>query len=518
MIFHRTSLSIACAALVAFLSADRASAADPVTFTKDVAPIFFKHCVNCHRPNQIAPMSLLSFEEARPWAKAIAREVSLRNMPPWSGDSENHKWSNDISLNDDQIATITAWVEQGTKRGNPTDLPTAPTFPEKWANGEPDYIITLDTIDVPADGEDIFPKLSAIIDIDEPKWIRSIEFLPGDRRVAHHSLVTYNSPTSGQGTLAVWTAGMPPYVFPEGMGRVIGPGTKIQIDAHYHPYGEATSDQTQIGLYFGEGDIQKEVATVPVTNTGLRIPPGASNHTELAFYDFTKDMQIVAFSPHLHVRGKAMRYDIVYPDGREEMLLDVPKYNFNWQWLYYPEKPIEVPAGSRVNVTATWDNSADNPSNPDPTKEIIYRGDTFNEMFVGFLELIPSDGTYHEIEPATKTITELLAKHEEGTSFLVGGFLPFGIYAPKEGEGWIYLAQGMVMFTITLDNFEWNGNQLTVHTEFPTLEASAAPATITGTLDDQGRLKGMLEYALVPTSPLKVPIVATPVKGTKVRP
>ena len=470
--------------------------ATQVTFNKDVAPIFFEHCAMCHRPGEIAPMSLLTYREARPWAKSIALQVSEKNMPPFSGDSDHREWSNDISLSDEKIKAILNWVEQGTREGDPGDLPEAPSFSDGWTLGEPDYVMTLDPVAVPAGGDDIFPKQWATIDIDQPEWVRAIEFLPGDRRVAHHVLATYGPGGSqgASGILAVWTAGMPPYEFPEGVGRVVEPGGRVQLDLHYHAYGEATEDTTRIGFYFGKGELKKQVSTMTIANTGLRIPAGSANHEETAFHLFDQDMQILAFSPHLHVRGKSMRYDLTYPDGRREVLLDVPKYNFNWQWLYYPTEPIDIPAGSRLDVTAAWNNSSDNPSNPDPTKEIIYRGDTFNEMFVGFFEAVPKEGVYFEPASAVATLENLLRQHPDSDTFLVGGFLPLGIYAPRQGEGWLYLVQGGVMFTITLDDFDWNGGHLAIRTQLPTPNASATTTIIEGQLDEQGQLIGAMQY------------------------
>jgi len=221
-------------------------------------------------------------------------------------------------------------------------------------------------------------------------------------------------------------------------------------------------------------------------------------------------MQVVAFSPHLHLRGKAMRYDLRYPDGRVETLLDVPKFNFNWQWLYYPTVPIDVPAGSRMEVTAVWDNSAGNPNNPDPTQEIIYRGNTFNEMFVGFFEAIPKEGVYHQPPKPSDRLASLLEAHPAEDSYLVGGFLPFGIYAPKDGEGWLYIAQGINMFTTSLDDFEWDGPKLTINTQFPTLEASATTSIIEAELDEEGQLRGKLHYGADTERPINAPIVGVP--------
>ena len=500
---------------LAFLAAATGAlaATDAPTYSRDVAPIFFAKCASCHRPGEIAPMSLLSYREARPWARSIARQVQNRDMPPWSGESERRHWRNDLSLSDEEIATVIAWAKAGAPEGDAADLPEVPTFAEGWTLGEPDYVLTLERIDVPADGEDLFPKFSRRIVLDEPRWVRAIEFQPGDRRVTHHFLSTYVTNAGGKqkaGAFAIWTAGMPPYVFPDGTGRVLGEETVINFDNHYHPMGEATSDVSKVGLYFGEGPLQKEVATVPVTNTGLRIPPGAGHHAETAHFIFDRDSQILAFSPHMHVRGKAMSYEITYPDGTREMLLDVPKYDYNWQWLYYPTEPIDVPAGSRIDVTAVWDNSADNPANPDPTQEIIYRGDTFSEMFNGFMEVIPKEGVYFEFGDTRRNLLRRLALHPAEDSFLVGGFLQLAFHAPREGEGWLYLPD---FYSISLDDISWQGDELTITTQFPTLSASATTTLIQGSVGEDGRFRGKLVIGADTESPQEMAIVGQPVTG-----
>jgi hypothetical protein len=488
-------------------------AVDAPTYSRDVAPIFFEKCASCHRPGEVAPMSLTSYDEARPWARSIAKQVANRDMPPWSGDSERHAWSNDISLSDEEIATIVAWARQGASEGDAADLPELPDFPEGWVLGEPDHVVTLDEVVVPAEGYDIFTKGTVKVVLDEPRWVRAIQFLPGDRRVAHHYQALYaTSPREGQkraqtGVLGIWTAGMPPYVFPEGMGRVLGKETTLILDNHYTPMGEETVDVSRIGLYFGEGELQKEVSTVPVTNTGLRIPPGADHHSELAQYVFQDDTQILAFSPHMHVRGKAMRYDLVYPDGSKEMLLDVPKFDYNWQWLYYPTEPVIAPAGSRIDVTAVWDNSENNPANPDPSKEIIYRGDTYNEMFNGFLEVAPAEGVYNSTGNTRQRILDMLALHPAESSFVVGGFLQLGFHVPREGEGWLYMQD---IFSISLDDFEWNGDQLRITTQFPTPEASAITTVIEGALNEDGAFEGKITMGVDTGNPQTVPIVGKP--------
>lgn len=503
-----------------------AAANADVTFSKDVAPIFYKNCVMCHRPGEIAPMSLLNHQEARPWAKSIAKQVQQGTMPPWSGESDRITFANDISLTQEETDTILQWVREGARAGSPNDLPEQPTFPESWILGEPDYVFTLSEVNVPADGDDLFLKETLTFDSEDAKWIKAIEFLPGDRRVTHHFQTTYNGGVGDQigsqsaqaaGVLAIWTAGMNPFVFPEGMGRVMQPGAQVLVDSHYHPIGEAASDQTRIGLHFGEGDLKKEIFTLITANTGIRIPPRAEHHVELAYHIFDRDMQIYAFSPHMHVRGKAMKYELMRPDGTSETLLDVPKYNYNWQWQYYPTEPIDVPEGSRLNVTAVWDNSGANPANPDPSKEIMYRGDTFNEMFVGFFEATEKDAIYNQPPLPKETLLALLSDHPDEDCFYFGGFLPFGVYAPKEGEGWLYIANGSNMFTITIDEIQWDGDKLHIVAQLPTPEASATTSILEVHRDDQGRLKGTFNIGIDSPSPIKMPCLGQPIPMVKAK-
>jgi len=509
---------------VAMAISAMASAYADITFSKDVAPIFYKNCVMCHRPGEVAPMSLLTHKEARPWAKSIAKQIQQGTMPPWSGQSDHRTFSNDLSLTPEESDTILQWVREGALAGSPDDLPEQPTFPDTWKLGEPDYVFELSSVDVPAESEDMFLKETLKFESEEAHWLKAIEFLPGDRRVTHHFQTTYNGglteqigseSAQGAGVLAIWTAGMNPFEFPEGTGRVLHPGATVLVDSHYHPIGEATTDRTRIGLHFGKGDLKKEIFTLAISNTGIRIAPGAESHSELAYHLFDRDMQIFAFSPHMHVRGKSMKYELTHPDGTKETLLDVPKYNYNWQWQYYPSEPIQVGKGSRLDVTAVWDNSDANPVNPDPSKEIIYRGNTFNEMFVGFVEAAEKDSVYNSPSAAKDTLVMLLDEHPEEDCYYFTGFLPFGVYAPKEGEGWLYLANGSTMFTITIDDFEWDGDKLRIEAQLPTPEASATTTIVEVERDDQGRLKGTFQYGVDSPRPLKMPCIGQPLAMAK---
>ena len=526
-----TQRALTAVLLVLLVAPSLALAATPdsgPTFTEDVAPIFFNKCVTCHRPGEVAPFSLLTYSEARPWARSIARQVESRRMPPFSPESDKIEWKHDLSLEQEEIDTVVAWVKAGAPEGSRAALPEAPEFQDGWIYGEPDMVITLDEVEVPADGPDLFPKQWVTLDLEETRWVRAIQFKPGDRRATHHFLATYNSGqagsdgrgefdrdqgNAGSGIFGVWTAGMSPYEFPEGMGRQLLPGTRILFDNHYHPFGEATSDVTQVGLYFGEGPLEREVATMAVVNTGIRIPPGDGDYAIQGFHVFDSDMKILAFSPHMHVRGKAMRYDLTYPDGRVQNLLDVPRYDYNWQWLYYPTEPIDIPAGSRLDVTAVWDNSEDNPSNPDPSQEIIYRGDTFNEMFVAFFEAIEADRVWHQPSDPKAKLTKLLSAHPAEDTYMVTGFLPIGLYVPKQGKGWAYIVQGNGMTTVTLDDIRWQGESLEVRTQFPTADASAITTSIAGALNENGALEGTLTYgdkAETGTDPIVLPVLGQP--------
>ena len=243
-----------------------ASAQGDVTFTKDVAPIIFENCVSCHRPGQTAPMALRTYAEVRPWARGIKERVESRAMPPWFSDARHGFFKNEMRLMQDEIDTIARWVDAGAPQGNPADLPELPTFTEGWQFGEPDLIARLDEVTVPADGPDYYPDLSYTLDIPEKRWIRAIEVKPGNRKVAHHSVIfTGAGGAEGNGrsgffeVLAVWSVGTNPHEFPDGMGRWVYPGQTWNINAHYHPSGTEETDRTEIGLYWGEGEMQKEV-------------------------------------------------------------------------------------------------------------------------------------------------------------------------------------------------------------------------------------------------------------------
>ena len=383
-----------------------AAEGDPVLFSRDVAPILMRHCVDCHRPGEIAPMSLLTYREARPWARSIRRVVLSGEMPPWFASPEHGVWANDARLSKKEVETIAAWVDGGARAGDPTLMPEPPQFRDGWQVGEPDYVIELPPVTVPATGPDLVPNPLVRLDIPERRWVRAVEFLPGDRTVNHHQ-VAFMGGFGGLGSgkeqerpggeaggvdleiLGIWAVGASPTVFPDGAGRWVNPGAMLVINQHYHPNGDSErTDRTRIGLYFGEGPLEVEVEAILASRMDFTIPAGATNHRIEARHELSADSRIVSYFPHMHLRGKAMSFTAVFPDGSREVLLEVPEYDFDWQLFYYPESPTLLPAGSAVEVVAHYDNSTANPVNPDPNRDVGFGFQSTDEMMVGIFELI----------------------------------------------------------------------------------------------------------------------------------
>ena len=378
----------------------QAAEGDPVLFSRDVAPILMRHCVGCHRPGEIAPMSLLTYPEARPWARSIRRVVVNGEMPPWFANPEHGVWANDARLSEQEIETIVAWVDGGSRPGDPALMPEPPRFRDGWQLGEPDYVIELPLVTVPANGPDLVPNQLVRLDIPERRWLRAVEFQPGDRTVNHHQ-TAFMGGFSGTGSggqeagsvdlkiFAVWAVGAAPTVFPEGTGRWVDPGVLLMINQHYHPNGDSErTDRTRIGLFFGEGPLEVEAEAILASRMDFTIPAGAPDHRIVARHELTANSRIVSYFPHMHMRGRSMSFTAVYPDGSREILLDVPEYDFDWQLFYYPEAPKLLPAGSVVEVVAYYDNSAANPDNPDSTRDVGFGFQSTDEMMVGIFELI----------------------------------------------------------------------------------------------------------------------------------
>ncbi len=370
------------------------------TYTKDVAPILYKRCVECHRAGEAAPMALTTYKEVRPFAKAIREAVLANRMPVWLADPSHGHFKNDRRLTDQEKETISRWVAEGAPEGQARDLPPLPTFVSGWNIGKPDQVIDIGReFEVPASGEVAYQYFEVPSGFTEDRWVQAAEIRPDQRSVVHHVIVfmldAKGKPvdTAGGDLLVGWAPGDPPLQLPEGTAMRVRAGTRFRIQMHYTPNGKPTRDRTYFGLRFAKTPPVREAITGRAINTRLAIPAMAADHVEKAAWTFRRPVEIVGYMPHMHVRGKAFQYAMVYPDGRREVLLDVPRYDFAWQLSYEPAAPLQVPAGARMECVARYDNSPNNRNNPDPKKEVRWGDQTWEEMMIGwFTYTVPVRG------------------------------------------------------------------------------------------------------------------------------
>ncbi len=384
------------AAVFAGVPADESAAR--VTFTRDVAPIFYQHCAECHRPGQIAPMSLITYQEARPWAKAIREKVLDRSMPPWLAAPGFGHFENERRLSQKEIDTLAAWVAAGAPKGDDKDLPPAPKLEEGWTLGRPDLVISLEEeVSVPAEGVVPYKYFTVPTNFTEDKWVQASEIHPGNRAVVHHIIVFIQEPGSGAvgeesregrnfNKLSGFAPGEQPKVYPPGTAKLIKAGSSLRFQMHYTPNGRPARDRSYVGLFFAKGPVQRKALTGTATNNKFVIPPGDDHYEVRSTWTAKEDVRIVDLMPHMHYRGKDFTYTAVYPDGRSEVILQVPKYDFNWQLLYRFKEPLLLPKGSRLDCLAHFDNSSRNKYNPDPTKEVRWGPQTWEEMMIGWFD------------------------------------------------------------------------------------------------------------------------------------
>jgi len=427
--------------------------AKAVTFNKDVAPIFYKNCAECHRSNDIAPMPLMTYKEARAWARSIKEKVVKREMPPWSPDPKYGEFTNDHRLAQKDIDTIVAWVDQGAKEGDAKDLLPTPEFTstDGWRLGKPDAVFDIgQEFTVNANTPDTIQSFIVPTNFKEDKWVSAAEILPGNRKVVHHVIAfiqtpemieqfkkgegraravmqsnvfyregtllkvkadapviddgcgapnggsAFKRPGAGEGgdAFGLFLAGYAPGkgidVFPPGTAKKVPAGSMLVFQMHYSSYGGKfegiQGDRTRLGLHFTSKPPERSLKTVGIQNHYFKLPAGDGNHEVTACYTFDTDVSLTSYMPHMHLRGKDMKYDVIYPDGRQETLLWVPKFSFNWQTMYYLKKPVSIPKGTKFIVTAHFDNSDKNKYNPDPAKTIRWGDPTYEEMMIGWME------------------------------------------------------------------------------------------------------------------------------------
>ena len=399
-------------------------AKDVPTFSKDVAPILYENCVTCHRPGEIGPMSLLTYNDARPWAKSIRDEVADGVMPPWHADPKHGKFANDRSLSAEKKDILARWANGGAPEGDPKDLPSVPKFTEGWQIGQPDVILQIPTdYKVPADGFVEYEYFEIPTNFTEDKWLSALEIRPGNRAVVHHVIVFVRAPKPERRPAAFRAAagmevprgqsggaeetektkrprGQSLFPAPERLGAGIGgfaPGTStlqfepgaamliragstVVLQMHYTTNGTAQIDRTKLGMFFAKETPKVEMRMGTLINGQLNIPAGATDYSIAAELTTVNDVTLRSMLPHTHLRGKSWEYTATYPDGRSEVILSVPKYDFNWQTDYVFAQPLKLPKGTKIRAVAHYDNSAANKANPDPKVDVKWGDQTWEEM------------------------------------------------------------------------------------------------------------------------------------------
>lgn len=416
-----------------------------VTFSKDVAPIFNKNCAECHRPGEAAPFSTLTYKDVRPWAKSIREKVVSKEMPPWHADPHVGQWANDRRLSQQDINTIAAWVDGGAKEGNPKDLPPTPKYVDGWTIGKPDIVIQLpETFTLEASGPDEYQYFEVDPGFKEDMYIQMAEARPDNRKIVHH-IIAFVQPPSKDGKrpkmskeeieklrarmekdsifyrdgflqrvkmdapvyddgcsmpqkngrsseeigtlLAGYAPGMNQAIWAPGTVKKIPAGSKILFQMHYSKVaGSVQKDRSSIGLILAKTPPTKQILTRPVANNYFLIPPGDENHKVTACWTVEDDIHILTLMPHMHLRGKSQKIEAFYPNGKSEVLLDVPAYSFSWQTVYYLKNPAAIPKGTKILVTSTFDNSSKNKYNPDPKKPVRWGDPTYDEMMIGWID------------------------------------------------------------------------------------------------------------------------------------
>ena len=406
------------------------------TFYKDVVPILQDHCQSCHRPGEVAPMPLVTYDQTQPWAAAMAHAVEMKMMPPWFADSRYGHFANDVSLTPQQIATISAWAEARAPAGDAHDAPP----PRKWAEGwnipQPDLVVKMPkAVQIPTEGQIEYTYEIVPTHFAEDRWVQMSEFRPESPSHVHHAVVyirppdspwllhapvgepftasTLNDPLERREAhettsdlLLVYAPGSSPDEWPDGMAKFVPAGSDLVFQMHYTTNGKADQDQTSIGLVFAKARPKQKVITLQLNNHALLVPPGADDFRVEVQGTLPNDATLLSLFPHMHLRGKRFEYDIVHDDGSVEVLLRV-NYHFHWQLSYRLAEPRLLKAGTRLRAIAWYDNSKNNPHNPDPEKLVTWGDQTSDEMMVGFFDVAVAAGMDK---------WKFFVRHEEGTS------------------------------------------------------------------------------------------------------
>ncbi len=387
-----------------------------VTYCKDIAPILQESCVHCHRDGEVAPFALTDYREIAGWAEMIAEVVQERRMPPWHAAPDVGEFANDCSLTKEKIDLIKRWVADGAPEGNRADLPEPRKFVSGWQlPREPDVVLEMPTaFNVPADGEVKYQYFRVPTGFKEDKWVSAAQILPGNRAVVHHILVFARAEGSRgslggeRGFLFGYVPGAQAMPYPEGVAKRIPAGSELVFQVHYTPVGTAQKDRSRIGLIFADAaNVRQEVITTSAVQTNLKIPPGKSDYQVSALLpESLPDCQLLGMSPHMHLRGKAFHYTLVNSDKSRIELLDVPKYDFNWQYGYRLADPLPIKSGGKIYCTATFDNSKQNLNNPEPESWVYWGDQTTDEMMIGYFDIMVPRSNGAAADPARRKLIQ----------------------------------------------------------------------------------------------------------------
>jgi peroxiredoxin len=390
--------------------ANRSREATKVTYAKEISRIIQRRCHECHRPGMIGPFSLLTYEDARKWT-AMMKEVVLEGrMPPWHADPRYGHWSNNRKMPQQEIDTLTAWIDAGTPFGDKKDLPPTKKYAEGWVIDKPDFVFELpNEITVPADGVVPYLYFDVPTNFKEDVWIQAAEARPGNRAVVHHIIVSYRLPNQpgwrSRGHIVGNAPGDPPLILPPGVVKKIPAGAILKFQMHYTPTGKVEKDRSQVGfvLYKGKKPPTGFAGNRGIMNHRFKIPANASNHPVESSLVIREDVKLLSLMPHMHLRGKDFQYRVTYPNGKSEILLSVPRYDFNWQNTYRFATPLSVPKGTRIDCLAHFDNSPGNPANPDPSKTVRWGDQTWEEMMIGWVSYMRDEDSSPAKAQATQT-------------------------------------------------------------------------------------------------------------------
>jgi hypothetical protein len=413
MIFLLCVIGIVAAETV-FAAGTASASTEPITFNKDILPILQANCQTCHRPGEIGPMPFLTYEGTRPWAKAIKAAVISRKMPPWFADPKFGHWANDRSLRQEDIDKLTTWVDNGAPEGDTKDRPAPIQWTEGWVIPKPDLTVEMPVdYKVPAKGTIEYTYMIVPTGFTEDKWVQFMEVRPGNRALVHHANIYIRRPgskwlreypvnvpfvpteqktSSSAGApltdenIAGFTPGKQTVTLSGNDAKLIPAGSDIVFQIHYTTNGQEGVDRTKIGFVFAKNAPEQRVARIFAANATFTIPPGAPDYKVEAVTTLQTETTLVSLKPHMHLRGKAMEFRVVYT-GEKEILLNIPHYDFNWQTECILDKPMVLPKGARLEVTAIFDNSANNKFNPDATSVVKWGDQSWEEMAIGYFEV-----------------------------------------------------------------------------------------------------------------------------------